>query len=65
MCVCVSVTGPSYVRVNLRNVVGLWHGAFPHSKEELAKEMTTGSLPSWKHTLESRIGALTCGCGLY
>ena len=52
--------GPSYVRVNLRNVITLWHNVFPHSRQELLQEMESGSTASWRHILESRNGALTC-----
>ena len=53
-------SGPSHVRTNLRSVISLWHKIFPHSRQELAAELKTGSSASWKHALEMRNGALTC-----
>ena len=59
------VSGPAYVRSNLRNILTLWHGVFPHSRQQLTAEMKTGTSSSWKHTLETRVGALTCKMYMY
>lgn len=54
------LSGPVYIRSQLKVVLSLWHNVFPHSHRELTAELKGGSSSSWTKLLEMRTGALSC-----
>ena len=53
-------SGPVYVQSQMKTVLSLWHGVFPHSHKELTTELKGGSMTSWIKLLDMRAGALSC-----